>query len=124
MNGNLTDTSLEVSQIGWTKAAGIEGRFTSNVVIRPDWSVSFDSLKIAAADLWGYGSVAVSPGLAALERLEIGNLRYGKNQLSGHLVRKADESWDLSLTGRRFDIGPLAFNGAFSCLYAIEVLLV
>jgi hypothetical protein len=107
LGADLLHTAIDVTQIGWGKSPGKKGNVTAKTTIGPDWAVDVKRFDIDAGDLQSTGAISLKPKLSGLSKLVLENLEYGDNQISGSLTVSDDGRWDIGVSGRKFDVGPL-----------------
>ncbi|MDJ0894706.1 MAG: DUF3971 domain-containing protein [Alphaproteobacteria bacterium] len=108
----LSDAVIDVPQLFWTKAAGIQSQAKLDISFNDNVAQTIDRFTIRAADLAASGKARLAGprGAAEIIQAEFDSLAWGpvgrRNQIEGTLRRRDDGGWDVSLFGPSFDAEP------------------
>lgn len=107
---DLKDAALELPGIDWSKAEGVAGTARLSVALENGRPTRLRDFALAAGDLTaagsavfaaaGEGATAAAP---ALERVDLTRLTFGRNDVRGMIVLRADGGYDVELRGPVMD---------------------
>jgi hypothetical protein len=108
LDADLADTTISVSQVGFSKPRGVPGGGIIDATVADGWAVTVDRFDIKAGDLHTTGSLSLEPGLAGLRELVLEKLEIGDLQAEGVFSRDSDE---ISLRDFSARYGPSDIRG-------------
>lgn len=103
----LVDTALDMKEVGWTKPVGVPG--TANVVVTLDESGvrAVDKFSVDAGSSKLLGSARPRARDRAGWRIDIERFENAGGDLAGRIDIGQDGAVSATVSGRRFDIGPI-----------------
>ncbi len=107
---DLTDAVLALPAFGWTKARGVAGTALINAQLQGTRITDAPRIDITAGDLTVAASALYAADGSRLERIDFERLTWGKNDVSGWLLSRADGGWDAHIRGASIDLEPLWTN--------------
>ncbi len=104
---DLKDLAVEIKQLGWSKARGVEAAAEAAVRLKGAVVTAIPSFAVAAADMTIKGRAVYAADGSGLDRIEVDRVQYGRTD-TGLVVRQRDDGgWDMDFKGAGFDFGPL-----------------
>lgn len=106
ITGDLQDTSLDLSALGWSKPAGSSGVVRARMTVRNGVPVSIDAFDIMAGDLAAQAVASLGPK-SQLKVVDFARLRIGRTDAAGRIERLDNGEWRIALRGPTIDLSPI-----------------
>jgi hypothetical protein len=103
----LDAVELEAEAINWRKETGIPGQAQVSIDLIDDKVAAIPEFKVQADDLVVSGSALYDEPGGHLNRIEISQVKYGRNEMSGLLVPGGEGVWDADFRGASLDLTPV-----------------
>lgn len=107
VNADLARAELSLPLLTWHKAIGDSGRANVTILLENGLIKSVPDFQIATGDLSIKGDIVYSPGGIGLERVNLKKLLFGRTDVSGAVISRADGGWEIGLQGKELDFTPL-----------------
>lgn len=108
VDADLTEATITVSQIDWSKPPAVSGKGAFDVTIDEGWVVTVDRFDISAPDLRTTGRLSLEPELAGLRELLVERLEIGGLEATGVFSRDSEK---ISLHDFSASYGPSDVRG-------------
>jgi uncharacterized protein involved in outer membrane biogenesis len=108
LDAGLEDTTISVTQVGFSKPRGVPGRGKIDATVADGWAVTVDRFDISAGDLHTTGRLTLEPELAGLRELVLENLEIGDLEAKGVFSRDSEK---ISLRDFSARYGPSDIRG-------------
>ncbi|MEE8352452.1 MAG: AsmA-like C-terminal region-containing protein, partial [Rhodospirillales bacterium] len=118
---NIIDAELSAPLLGWSKLPGVPGEARITVDFEGDLIKDVPEFSIIADDLKVLGRAQYSQGTnqekkkGVLERVDFERITYGRTDVKGALISRAEGGWDVGVYGPSFEMSPIwdeIFNAA------------
>ncbi|MEK9722455.1 MAG: AsmA-like C-terminal region-containing protein, partial [Rhodospirillaceae bacterium] len=107
VDADITAADLKAPAFGWAKPAGTEGRARVVLNLARDLVIGIPEFSVEAADLTVKGAAKYALDGTGLERIDFQRVAYGRTDVSGSLIPRADGTWDAGFRGESFDLSPM-----------------
>jgi len=107
VSADITDASLSAPAFGWAKPKGAKGEATVTMNLAQDLVVDVPEFSVKAADLTITGAAKYAADGTGLERVDFKKIAYGRTDMAGALIPKADGTWEAGFHGESFDLSPM-----------------
>ncbi len=104
---NLSRAEIDVPELDWHKSSGEPGRAEVTILIENGLIKRVPSFDVMAGDLFLRGDVVYSPGGLGLERVNLARVLFGRSDVSGAVIARADGTWEVGLQGKTLDLTPI-----------------
>lgn len=105
---DLTNAAFDMPKMGWAKARGVAGTAKASLKIANGVVTAIPTISIAAGDLSVEGHAAYAPDGSGLEKLELGQVRFGRNDLAVTVTQRAEDGgWNAAIRGASADVEPI-----------------
>jgi len=118
---NIIDAELSAPLLGWSKRPGVPGEARITVDFEGDLIKDVPVFSVVADDLKVLGRARYSQGKnkgkqkGVLERVDFERITYGRTDVKGALISRAEGGWDVGVYGPSFEMSPIwdeIFNAA------------
>ncbi|MHA1113946.1 MAG: YhdP family protein, partial [Alphaproteobacteria bacterium] len=104
---NLVQTSLELPELGWRKAAGIAGSARARIDFRDGRPTVIREFNVLAGDLTATGNARFGSEGRELAEIRFERIAFGHTDIAGSARARADGGFDLDIGGPSFDAAPI-----------------
>lgn len=104
---NLSRAEIDVPELDWHKASGAPGRTEVTILIENGLVKRVPAFEVQAGELFLRGDVVYSPGGLGLERVNLSRVLFGRSDVSGAVIARADGTWEVGLQGKVLDLTPI-----------------
>lgn len=107
VRADLEDTELKIDRIKWRKPLGAAGRAEMNLTIRGDKITRVPHFALYTTDMAVEGRAVIDSQTPELQRIDFTQVSYGRTEMKGALIRRADGTWDVGFHGPGLDLSPI-----------------
>lgn len=104
IRADLEDAQLSVEEVKWSKPVGAAGRAEMNLSLRDGKVQTIDHFALYAENMAVSGRAAFDADSPALRRIDFSQITFGRTDMKGALIRRADGAWDLGFHGAGLDL--------------------
>lgn len=104
---NLSRAEIDVPELDWHKSSGDPGRAEVIILIENGLVKRVPSFEVLAGDLFLRGNIMYSAGGLGLERVNLDRVLFGRSDVSGAVIARADGTWEVGLQGQTLDLTPI-----------------
>ncbi len=106
IRADLEEASVDVPKFKWSKPAGVAGRAEINLSLRDTKVKKIDHFAVYAEDLAVAGRIGFDHDTADMRRIDFSQILFGRTDMKGALIRRADGAWDVGFHGAGLDLSP------------------
>ncbi len=104
---DLSGLALTVPALGWSKDIGVAGTAAIDMDFKDGLIQDIPRFSVNAGDLSVNGAARFSVDGTGLKKIELGNVTYGRTDVSGAMTPGDDGGWTVSFYGKSFNLEPL-----------------
>lgn len=103
----LTDSVLNVGDIGWNKPAGVAGVARTHVLFDGERIAGIPEFSVKAGDMDIAGVARYAGDGTGLQRVDFDRVKFGRNDFAGALIALDSGGWQVVAHGASLDFTPL-----------------
>ncbi|MEQ8229642.1 MAG: AsmA-like C-terminal domain-containing protein [Rhodospirillales bacterium] len=107
VRADLAEAELAVDRVKWRKPLGAAGRAEMNLTFKGNKPSEITHFALYAEDLAVAGRGTFEEDGTAPRRIDFTRINYGRTNMQGALIRRADGAWDLGFHGASLDLMPV-----------------
>tara|TARA_R110000787_G_scaffold23762_3_gene67695 strand:- start:97966 stop:101424 length:3459 start_codon:yes stop_codon:yes gene_type:complete len=107
VGADITRAEIRVPALDWRKDGGDSGHADVTILLENGLIKSVPKFEVTSRDLSVQGDIVYSAGGLGLERVNLKRVLFGRTDVSGAVIARADGSWEVGLQGGELDFAPL-----------------
>ena len=107
IGADITRAVIRLPALDWRKDGGDSGHADVTILLENGLIKSVPKFEVASRDLSVQGDIVYSAGGLGLERVNLKHVLFGRTDVSGAVIARADGSWEVGLQGPELDFAPL-----------------
>ena len=107
VRADLAEAQLAIDRVQWRKPLGAAGRAEMNLTFRKGKPREISHFALYAEELAVAGKAVFEDEGNAVQRIDFTRINYGRTDMKGALIRRADGAWDLGFHGPGLDLSPV-----------------
>ena len=107
VSADMARAEVNIPELRWRKAPGDPGQASVKILVENGVVKRVPDFEVVAKDLLIRGDVAYSPGGLGLDRVNLGRVKFGRSDVTGAVLSRADGGWEVGLHGPSLDIAPI-----------------
>jgi len=104
---DITGAELLAPAFGWSKKSGVAGAARMAMEFKGERISSVPGFAVAASDLDLQGRAHYDAATGDLQRIDFDRVVYGRTDIKGALIARADGGWDAGFHGPSFDMSSM-----------------
>ncbi|MZR30934.1 AsmA-like C-terminal domain-containing protein [Sneathiella litorea] len=101
---DITETTVQVEALHWTKAAGEAGQFTADISTTATDVTTLSNIAVTAGDLTATGTAVMEKSL--LTELTLPNVHFGESNFNVTFSQPTEGDMKIKVNGAQFDLKP------------------
>ena len=107
VRADLEEAELAIDRVKWRKPLGAAGRAEMNLTFKGEMPEKITHFALYAEDLAVAGRGTFEDDGSNIRRIDFTRINYGRTDMKGALIRRADGAWDLGFHGPGLDLTPV-----------------
>ncbi len=107
IGADITRAEIRVPALDWRKDGGDSGHADVTILLENGLIKSVPKFEVESRDLSVKGDIVYGPGGTGMERVNLKHVLFGRTDVSGAVIARADGGWEVGLQGPELDLAPL-----------------